>query len=377
MTDSSPDRYRKRPVPWRTIWATIGAILLTAVALMLLQHVTRVLVWLVIAGFFAVVLNPAVDFLQQRASMPRTLATLVVFVVGLALAAGLITLFVSPLVTEGQRFAQDLPSYVEEARAGRGPVGGLVERFNLDERLRDSSGELQEGISGLGSQSLTILGAVGSAIIGLLTVLVMTVLMLMEGPRLLNSATEALPIDRRARVRAVAADCARAVTGYMAGNLLISVVAGGLTFVFLLIAGVPFAAVLSLFTAIMDLIPLAGATVAAVVVTIVAFLHGTAAGIAAIIFFIVYQQFENHVLQPVVQSRTVKLSPLVVLVAVLVGVELAGILGALLGIPVAGVIQVIVRDLWANRSGRPKIEPSVGVDEVPVSEALADDVASS
>jgi predicted PurR-regulated permease PerM len=355
-------------VPWATIWATIGSILLTLIALQLLRHVERVLVWLVIAGFFAVLLNPAVDYLVLRVRMRRTVATLVVLLVGMLIAAGLLTLFIRPLVIEGQRFAEDLPEYVAEARAGRGPVGGLVERFNLDERLRNSSGQLEDYISNLGSESLTVVGAVGSAIVGLITVLVMTVLMLMEGPRLLRDATGALPADRRHRVRAVAADCARAVTGYMAGNLLISVVCGILTFVFLLIVGVPFAAVLALFTAVMDLIPLVGATVAAVVVTLVAFLHGPPAGIAAIIFFVVYQQFENHLLQPVVQSRTVKLSPLVVLVAVLIGVELAGILGALLGIPVAGVIQVIARDVWANRQGRLKSEPSIGVDEVPLSE---------
>ncbi len=118
----------------------------------------------------------------------------------------------------------------------------------------------------------------------------------------------------------------------------------------------------------MDLIPLVGATVAAVIVTITAFFHSPTAGIISIVFFVVYQQLENHLLQPVVQSRTVKLAPLVVLVAVIMGVELAGVLGALLAIPVAGVVQVIVRDLWEHRSGRPKPEPTVGTDQVPVSQ---------
>ena len=362
-------RYAPRGVPWRTIWATIGAVLLTLVGLFLLDHLGRVLVWLVVAGFFAVVLNPLVDLLEHRAGLRRSLATMIVFILGLVVMAGLVTLFVRPLVIEGQRFAEDLPAYVEEARAGRGPAGALVERFNLDERLRESSGQLREFISGLGSESLTIIGAVGTAVVGLLTVLVLTLLMLLEGPRLLDGAMNVLPPARRERVRLVAADCSRAITGYMAGNLLISLVCGLLTFAFLLIAGVPFAGVLALFAAVMDLIPLLGATLAAIVVTLVAFLHSPAAGIAAIIFFVIYQQLENHLLQPVVQSRTVKLSPLVVVVAVLVGVELAGILGALLGIPVAGVIQVIARDLWEHRTGRPKAEPSIGADEVPISEA--------
>jgi hypothetical protein len=105
------------------------------------------------------------------------------------------------------------------------------------------------------------------------------------------------------------------------------------------------------------------------VVIFVAFLHSPVAGFAALAFFVVYQQIENHAVQPVVQSRTVKLSPLAVLVSVLAGVELAGMLGALLAIPVAGMIQVIVRDLWDHRRGAPKTEPTVGVEEVPATDA--------
>ena len=355
-------------VPWRTIWAAILCVLVTLAMLEVLSHVGRVLVWFVIALFFAVVLNPAVDLLQNRARMNRPLATLVVFVMGLALVAGLMTLFIAPLVTQGQQLADDLPAYVEEARSGRGPLGGIVERFELEERIRERSDDIQEYVSSLGSRTVTILGAVGTAIAALLTILVMTVLMLLDGPRILKSVSNALPADRRERISHVAADCARAVTGYMAGNLLISVIAGTLTFIFLLILDVPFAGVLALLVAVLDLVPLVGATLAAIIVTVTAFFASSFAGIASIIFFVVYQQIENHLLQPVVQSRTVKLSPLTVLVAVIVGVELAGVLGALLAIPVAGVIQVISRDLWDHRRGRPKEEPSIGVDEVPLSD---------
>ena len=113
----------------------------------------------------------------------------------------------------------------------------------------------------------------------------------------------------------------------------------------------PFANVLAVWVGFADLIPLVGATLGAVPAVFVAFLHSTGAGIATLIFFIVYQQFENHVLQPMVMSRTVNLNPLLVLLTVLVGVELAGFVGALLAIPAAGVLQVVVRDLW--ESARP------------------------
>jgi predicted PurR-regulated permease PerM len=355
-------------VPWRTIWATILCVLVTLAVLEILSHVGRVLVWFVIAVFFAVVLNPAVDFLQRRTALNRGLSTLVVFIAGFAVIAGLMTLFIAPLVTQGQQLAEDLPAYVEEARAGRGPVGALVERYDLEERIRERADDIQDYVSSLGSQTVTILGAVGTAIAAVITILVMTALMLLDGPRILRNIANALPEDRRERVSHVLADSARAVTGYMAGNLLISLIAGALAFIFLLIVDVPFAGVLALLVAVLDLIPLIGATLAAVIVTITAFFAGPVPGIASIIFFVVYQQVENHFLQPVVQSRTVQLSPLVVLVAVIVGVELAGVLGALLAIPVAGVIQVIGRDVWEHRSGRLKTEPSVGAAEVPLTD---------
>jgi hypothetical protein len=181
----------------------------------------------------------------------------------------------------------------------------------------------------------------------------------------------ALSPPRSDRVKAVAVDCARAITGYAMGNLLISVIAGFVTFVGLWVFGVPFKGVLALFVAFADLIPLVGATLGAVPTILVAFLHSTTAGIGMIIVYVVYQQFENHVLQVAIMSKTVHINQLVVLVSVLIGVELFGFIGALLAIPVAGVLQVIARDLWDHRAGRPKEEPTIGHDQVPVSEVVA------
>ena len=143
----------------------------------------------------------------------------------------------------------------------------------------------------------------------------------------------------------------------MTGNLLISLIAGTLTTVALLALGVPFAVALGVIVAILDLIPLAGATIAGVIIGTVAFLHSITAGIVVVVFFVVYQQIENHFLQPVIYTRTVQLSPLAVLVAILIGAKLAGILGALGAIPVAGAIQVILLDWQSHRRNRPDRPP--------------------
>ena len=152
----------------------------------------------------------------------------------------------------------------------------------------------------------------------------------------IQSCIAALPEDRQERVRRVAADCSKAVSGYMTGNLVISVIAGTLTYIVLWIMGVPYKGVVALFVGFADLIPLIGATLGAIVAIAVAALHSLPAALVVLVFFVVYQQAENHLLQPVIVSRTVQLSALMVTIAILLGVELLGFLGALLAIPVAG-----------------------------------------
>jgi predicted PurR-regulated permease PerM len=177
--------------------------------------------------------------------------------------------------------------------------------------------------------------------------------MLLEGRDLLLSATKILRPHQRERAIRLARASSRAITGYVAGNLAISVIAGLAVFVFLTIVGVPFAGVLALWVAFADLIPLIGATLGAIPTILVALLQSTTAGLATLVFFLIYQQFENQVLQTTIMSRTVRLKPVIVLASVLIGVELFGLLGALLAIPFAGIVKVIGADVIASR--RPDI----------------------
>lgn len=356
-----------RPVPWRTIFAAVAVVLGTAAAVKLAIELHRVIAWVLIAAFVAVVLNPAVDFLELRARMRRGLAALLVFLVGLGLFAAMLYAFIRPVVDQAQRFADDFPTFVEDAKHGKGTIGKLVTRYKLDDWIDRNQDQLKKAAQNVGKIALENAGRAAGFMVGLVTVLVLAFLMLVEAPEMLQAGLRSLAPERRERVRRVANDAARAVTGYMFGNLLISLIAGVATYVFLLVAGVPFKEVLALWVAFADLIPLVGATLGAVVVVFVALLHSVPAGIATVIFFVVYQQFENHVLQVSVMSRTVKLNPLLVLVAVLVGVEVFGFLGALLAIPGAGVIQVVARDIWEERTGKPRIVPVADEGEEPAS----------
>jgi len=353
-------------VPWRTIWASIFAVLLTLGALLAVRELGRVLAYLVVALFFAAVLTPPVDLLVYRFRFRRGLATLLVFVTGLGLLAGMLYAFISPLVDQAQRFADDLPSYVEDARNGKGRVGELIKRYNLDDYVDEHQAELQDWVRNLGTPALDVVKKIFTTIFAAVTIIVLTFLMLLETPKLTGGLLSMIPSSHRNRVRTVAEDAARAMSGYVFGNVLISIIAGVSTWIVLAILGVPYAGVLGLWVGFVDLIPLVGATLGAIPTTLIAFVHSVPAGIAVVVFYVVYQQFENHVLQVSIMARTVRVNPLVVLVSVLVGVELFGLLGALLAIPGAGVIQVVARDLWDNRSGRLKDEPTVGADQTPV-----------
>ena len=355
----------RSPVPVRLILAVIGLVILSGLALLAILALARVLAWIVVAGFFTVILNPAVDALTERVRLRRGLSTFLVFIAGTTLLAAMIYAFVTPIVDQVSEFIDDLPGYVEDAQEGRGWIGQQVEKYELQDYLEENQDRIQEQVTNLGTPALGFVQQVFSTLVAVITILVLTFLMLLQAPGITRYAQTMVPSTHRERVKTVARDASRAISGYMLGNLLISLIAGSVTYVFLRIAGVPYPEVLALWVAFTDLIPLIGATLGAVLVIAVAFLQGVGVGIATLVFFIAYQQFENHVLQVTVMSKTVDVNPLAVLISVLVGVELFGILGALLAIPAAGVIQVVVRDVYDAERGGLKLHPTVGTDEVP------------
>jgi predicted PurR-regulated permease PerM len=355
----------------RTILTAIGLLLATALLLYVVLQTLQVLTWIVVAAFFAVALYPVVGWVERRllGGRRRPLATLLVFVVIVLLLAAIGTLFVVPLAQEGTKFAGQLPQLVDDARAGRGPVGNLLERTHALTYVQDNQDRIKAFATGLTTPAAGALRGVATGAAGAASIFVLAFLMVLEGPKVVDGFVNLFHPPTAHRLRTVGADCAKSVTGYLSGNLLISAICGVLTYVVLKVAGVPFAGLIALFVAIADLVPLVGATIGAVVAVVAGLVHSVPAGIAVLVFFLVYQQLENHLLQPLIFSRTVKLNPLTVIVAILLAVELAGILGALLAIPVASIAQVVVRDVWDHRKGRPKTEVTVGEERVPVDAA--------
>jgi predicted PurR-regulated permease PerM len=342
-----------------TILALLGITIGVFLVLEIVWIARQVLTWALIAVFLALALNPAVDWLQRHGLRRRSAATAVTALLVLAGIALLGLLFIPTLVNEVNGFAEALPGYVDDITHRRGRLGFLESKYHITERVRQ---EVESGgasrLFGLTGTAVAITKGIITAILAVVTIAFMTLFMLLEGPAWMERFYAMLPDDSRERWRGVGNRIYRTVGGYVTGNLFISVIAGVSATITLLVLGVPYAVALGLLVAILDLIPLAGATIAAIIVCTVGFLHTLTAGIILIVFFIVYQQIENHLLQPLVYSRTVRLSPLAILISVLVGAKIAGVVGALAAIPVAGTIQVVLQ-FWLEERRRRRSSPAM------------------
>jgi predicted PurR-regulated permease PerM len=352
----------------RTVIAVILVVIAAWAALSLLSVTRQVITWVLVALFFAMALNPAVEWFMRHGIKRRGQAVGLTFVLALLGIAAIGYAFIPTLVNQVNDFVQAVPGYVDDLTKGKGKFGFLETKYHIVEKIRE---QIKEGgaskVLGLTGAALSITKSVVSLVVATITIAFLTFFMLLEGPAWVDRFYGLLPEGSRQRWRKVGYDIYRTVGGYVTGNLAISLIAGTLTTVVLLALDVPFAIALGVIVAILDLIPLAGATIAGVIISTVAFIHSITAGIVVVVFFVVYQQIENHFLQPVIYSRTVQLSPLIVLVSILIGAKVAGILGALGAIPVAGAIQVLVIDWQQNRKTRasPAPEPALAGEPEP------------
>lgn len=338
----------------KTILAILAIVISVAALLQLVWLARQVLTWVLIALFLALALNPLVEWIERHVVPRRGLATALAFGSTLVVIGGLGGIFVPTLVDEVNEFAEAVPGYVENITEGRGRLGFLQTEYQIVDRVEEAieEGGTSQILGGAGT-AVSVTRSILTIVVAIITIAVLTFFMLLEGRNWISRFYSLLPEESQPRWREIGRRIYRTVGGFVSGALLIGLIAGLVSGTFLTIVGVPYAIALGLMVAFLDLIPLAGATIATVLVSTIAFVSSElAVGIAVLIFFVIYQQIENHVLYPLVYSRTVALSPLAILIAVLVGASLAGILGALAAIPVAGAIQVILTDMLEHRRRR-------------------------
>src|SRR5215469_6705011 len=336
MLDKTPPQSRRarlwrtaesQGIPLRAILVTVGVVVLTFMAGKLLYRLRDVLLLMAVSGFVALLLNPLVVYLQRWKVPRRGFAVAIVTFWAVLVFVGLAIAFGTPLIGAVTHLADRLPTYVDQAQNGRGWIGQLARRYHVSTWVQHNTAKITSFAQSLGKPALALGKGAISLLVALGTIFFLVLLLLLEGPKMRAWILGNMTPERAATVTRVSGQVNRAVTGYMAGNLLTSVIAGAVVFVTLLVLGVLFATA-----------------------------HSLTAGIVTLIVFLAYTQIENHVLNPVVMSKTVQINPLLVLISILVAASIGswigglfgGFVAALLAIPAAGASQVIVSELWRD-----------------------------
>jgi predicted PurR-regulated permease PerM len=341
----------QRQLSTRTIIRVFFTLVALGVLLYLLYLVRSILGLVFIAVFLAVALGPAVEY-ARRLKLPRPAAILLVFLglfVGI-FAIGL--LVVPPIVDEVQAFADDIPSYIEDARENP-TLREYDDKYDVTTKLEEQAAGLPSRLGDAAGALQAVTVGVFSTIVQLLTVLTIAFFLLLDGGRIVNFGLAQMKPEHENRYRVMAGEVYRSTGGYVAGAVGLASTCGLMTYVVLSILGVSFAVPLAVLMAFLALIPLVGATIGGVIVGVVTLFQDFPTDtIVWVVFIIAYQQLENNVLQPFVYRRTVDLHPLAVILAILVGSSLLGVLGALVAIPIAAALQIVLKDVWGNRRSR-------------------------
>jgi predicted PurR-regulated permease PerM len=327
------------------IFFTIAGLTALVYALYLVRGV---LLLVFIAAFLAVALGPAVDFFQRR-GVPRGGSILIVYLCIVLGIVGVGLLVVPPIVSQVDGLSKDIPGYVDDLRSND-TFRKYDDKYDISKKVNEQAAKLPSRLGDAAGALQSVTVGIFGALVQLVTVLTMTFFMLQQGGGMVRALFRLRGSEREERLHEIAAEIYRSTAGYVAGNLIISFVAGITAYITMTLLGVPFAVPLAVLMAFLDLIPLVGATIGGVIIGLVtAFNDFPTDTIIWVIVFIVYQQVENNVLQPLVYRKTVNVAPLLVIVSILIGSTLLGVLGALVAIPVAAAVQIVVRAVWEER----------------------------
>ena len=330
----------------RTVVRIVLVVVCVVIVLYLLWLLRKPIGWILIATFLAVALSPPVNWLARR--MKRGFAIAIVYLGLLLIPILLIAAIVPPLITEANNFADNVPTYADDVTEfveDNERLREINEDYDITAQIQKEAKKLPNRLGGAAGTLRDVGLGIVNSVFALITILVLTAFLLGSGRGWIDALIDSRPPDQRDRLRRSRDNLAGAVSGYVAGALTIALIAGVATYIVLAILGVPFKGPLAVVAGLFSLIPLVGATIAAVLIGIVTlFENFPTATIIWTIWAILYQQLENHLIQPQIQKRTVNVHPFITIVAVLFGATLLGIMGALVAIPVAASIQILLRE---------------------------------
>jgi predicted PurR-regulated permease PerM len=354
-----------RGIPLRAILATVGVVVAVYLLGKVVFQLKDIVLLIAVAAFITAILNPLVVALQRWKIRRRGWAVTVVTLWAVLVFAGLAVAFGYPLANAITNLAHKLPGYVDAAQHGRGWIGHLVQRYHIQTWVQKNVPKLVSFGSSLTKPALTLGKGAVTLLLELFIIFILVLLLLLEGPKLRGWLLDNMSPDRAERYSRIAHEVNRSVSGYMLGNILTSVIAGVVVFVTLLVTGVPFPFLWALWVALVDFLPMIGGALAGIPTVLFATAHSLTAGIITLVVFLIYTQIENHILNPVVMSKTVRVNPLLVLLSILVGASIGSWIGgtfgafvaALLAIPAAGALQVVGRDFWQSTATPRPVSP--------------------
>lgn len=316
-------------------------------------HLQHILTWLAIAVFLAVAINPAVEFFARYLPRKsRALAAGLVFTLIISLFVFLVVALVPPMISQTQDLIKKIPAISGTLEHSRSPIAQFARRYNLVGLIKTNESRFTGDVTRLSGSVLSLVRTALSSFVATLTIIVITFFMLLEGPGWVDYWRKSQSKTNLVHSDDLMAKMYKAVTGWVTGNLLTSLIAAVAVALMLFILRVPFSIPLGLLVGLFDLIPLVGATLGAVVVIAVCLFSSVTTAVVMLLFFLIYQQVENHVLQPLVYSKTIQLSPLLVMVSAIMGAQLGGFVGALVSIPVAACVQIGIKDYLVFREER-------------------------
>lgn len=327
----------------------IGTILLLAI----LRQAAHALILIFIAFFLAVALNAPVSWMSRR--LPgrmhgrRGLATALSALVVIIVLGAFIASIVPPIVRQTETLIDRAPQLVRDMRSSDSGIGKVITRYHLQDQVNKVSDQLGDRLQRASGSAVSTLSGIASSIFAVLTILVLTFMMLVEGPEWLRFIHRLLPDKRRSYAKQLGTDMYKVVKGYVNGQVLLAFVAACLILPGLLIFHVSYPVALMAVVFICGLIPMVGHTIGAIIVALVALFTSPLSALGILLYYILYQQIENYLIQPRLQATATNMSPLLVFMSVVIGVSFSGLLGGLVAIPVAGCIRVFVLDYLRSR----------------------------
>ncbi|HSX16471.1 MAG TPA: AI-2E family transporter [Patescibacteria group bacterium] len=340
-------------IPTRVVVRVVALVILAFIALAALKQAQHAVVLIFTSFFLALALNGPVHWIAQR--MPgkrrgsRAAGTAISFLVVILLLAGFLLSVVPPLVRQTTTFISNAPQLIEQAQSSDSTVGRYITKYHLQDQVSKVSTQVKDRLGDIGGTAVTSVTKFASSVFTVLTILVLTFMMLIEGPRWIRFFRDLIPDEHHDRADRLARDMYHVVKGYVNGQVVLAVIAACMLLPGLLLLHISYPAALIVVVFVCGLIPLVGHTIGAVIVTTVALFHSPWSAIIILGYYILYQQIENYIIQPRIQANSTNMSPLLVFASVIIGVSFGGLFGGLVAIPLMGCIRIALLDYLRSR----------------------------